>query len=47
METLNKKMKQILVLITLFTVGLVSAQTITAKSSKTTINGNAEKFLHQ
>jgi hypothetical protein len=41
MKTIYKKMKQILVLITLLTVGLVNAQTITAKSSKTTINGTS------
>ena len=41
METLNKKINQALVLIALFTVGLMNAQTITAKSSKITVNGTS------
>lgn len=41
MKTLNKKINQVLVLLSLLTVGLISAQTITAKSSKVSVNGTS------
>ena len=41
MKTINKKINQVLILLSLLTVGLINAQTITAKSSKTTVNGTS------
>lgn len=41
METIYKKINQVLILLLFLTVGLINAQTITAKSSKTTINGTS------
>lgn len=41
MKIINKKINQVLILLSLLTVGLINAQTITAKSSKTTVNGTS------
>lgn len=41
MKTLSKKINQVLVLLSLLTVGLISAQTITAKSVKASVSGTS------
>ena len=41
MKTIYKKINQVLILLLFLTVGLINAQTITAKSSKTTVNGTS------
>lgn len=41
MKTLSKKINQVLVLLSLLTIGLVNGQTITGKSSKTAVNGTS------
>lgn len=41
MKTLSKKINQVLVLLSLLTIGLVNAQTITGKSSKTSVSGTS------
>lgn len=45
MKTINKKINQVLILLSLLTVGLINAQTITAKSSKTTVNGTSPMMI--
>ena len=37
MKTINKKINQVLILLSLLTVGLINAQTITAKSSNASV----------
>lgn len=41
MKIIYKKINQVLILLLFLTVGLINAQTITSKSSKTTVNGTS------